>query len=92
MSDELLACWAAMVAFVEDVHAPQDQLSEAQWKAAERVLAAIPELAPTIEDHILAIALGVMLGEIDAPDLADDDWTVADRMLADYTQKVEAQA
>lgn len=35
--DEIVAVWAALCAMVEDVHAPQDNLTEAQWAAAERL-------------------------------------------------------
>lgn len=92
MSDELTACWAALVAFVQDIHAPQDQLTEAQWKAAERLADAIPYHQRTPEDHVLSVALLTMLGEIDAPDLSEQQWTIADRMLAEYAQKVDEQA
>lgn len=39
--DERHACWAALVAMVDDVHSPQDNLSEVQWAAAERALVAL---------------------------------------------------
>jgi hypothetical protein len=89
VSTEVRACWAALVAYVEDVHAPQDQLSEKEWKAAEVLVRAIPDPAATVEDEILANALLTMLGEIDAPDMPEDRWLIADRMLAEYTALVE---
>lgn len=88
-SDELTACWAAFVAFVQDVHAPQDQLTERQWQAADRLAAAIPYPAATDEDRILALALAVMRGELDAPGLSDADWATAERMLTEYAGHVE---
>lgn len=87
--DETVACWAAMVAFVEDVHAPQYNLNEQQWQAAERVAGAIPDPPPSAEDRMLATALAVMTDEIDTPDLPDEDWAVADRLLADLTAALE---
>lgn len=89
-TDEAVACWAALVAFVEDVHAPQDQLTEAQWQAAERLQAAIAFPEPSIEDKVLNVALLVMLGKVDAPDLPEDEWAVAERMLTEYTALVKA--
>ena len=37
--------WAAMCAMVEDIHAPQDNLSEAEWLMAGRVFAVLNALA-----------------------------------------------
>lgn len=34
---QLHAVWAAMISMVEDVHAPQDQMTEEQWMAAEAI-------------------------------------------------------
>jgi hypothetical protein len=87
--DETVACWAAMVALVEDVHAPQDQLTEVQWQAAEQVAAAIPWPAANAADRVLAIALMVMAGDIDPPDMPDEDWAAAERLLARLTAAVE---
>lgn len=36
--DEKVALWAALVAMLDDVHQPQDNLTEAQWAAAELLL------------------------------------------------------
>lgn len=88
-TDEAVASWAALVAYVEDVHAPQDNLTERQWQAAERLFQyAHPN--PSVEDDILANALGTMLGHFDAPDMPEDRWRVAERMLGEYTALVEA--
>lgn len=42
--DELVAVWAALVALVEDIHAPQDQLSEQEWSSAEDLLARVTSM------------------------------------------------
>lgn len=40
MSDETLrVLWAAMCAMTQDVHAPQDTLTEEQWDAAHEIYA-----------------------------------------------------
>lgn len=39
-ADGLSALWTAMAAMVDDVHAPMDCLSEAEWAAAERLMVA----------------------------------------------------
>lgn len=89
-TDEAIACWAALVAYVQDIHQPQDNLTEAQWKAAERLVNALPTMTGSVEDDILGNALWTMLGEIDPPDMPEDRWTVAERMLTEYTARVEA--
>lgn len=33
--------WAAMCAMVEDIHCPQDSLTEAEWETAEAVFHAL---------------------------------------------------
>ncbi len=88
MSDELIACWAALVAFVEDVHQPQYQLTEAQWKAAERLVNTYQGPA-RLEEKILYDALAVMVHDIPLLRYSDEEWAVADRMLTEYTAKVE---
>ncbi len=90
-TDELVACWAALVAYVDDVHAPQDQLTESQWKAADRLTSVLNHRGPDLqgEDYILFCALGSMLGLFDPPDLPDDDWATAERMRDEYAAKVE---
>lgn len=35
--------WAALQAMVNDVHAPQDNMTEAQWNRAEELLNAVDE-------------------------------------------------
>lgn len=35
--DEVHVIWAAMLAMTHDIHAAQDQLTEEQWKIAEKV-------------------------------------------------------
>jgi hypothetical protein len=45
---ELIAVWAALYAMVEDVHAPQDNLTEAQWAAADRLLKQLTELVDAL--------------------------------------------
>jgi len=89
-TDEQHALWAAFVALIEDVHAPQDQLTEVQWQAAERLSAAIPHLPPDDEQRITSLALLLMLGEIDAPDLSAADWDRAEQLLDQHTRAVEA--
>lgn len=90
-SDEITACWAALVAFVEDVHAPQDQLTEAQWKAAQLLVDAYQ--GPTrLEDKILFDALATMVEDLPVLKYSDEDWAVAERMLTEYTALVEAAA
>lgn len=90
MSDELIACWAALVALVDDIHAPQDNLTEAQWQAAERILDAFPPDPATVEDHMLQQALMVMVHDLDIIDYSVEQWAVAERMREEYTAKVEA--
>ena len=89
--DELKACWAALAAFVQNIHQSQYQLTTKQWQAAERIADAIPYPAPTAEDRILAIALAVMFDEIDAGDLSESEWETAERMLAEYTAHMEGR-
>lgn len=36
-SDEVEVLWAALIAMVDDVHAPQDQLTDEHWIVAERL-------------------------------------------------------
>lgn len=36
--DELYVLWAAMQAMVNDIHAPQDRLTDKQWHLAEMML------------------------------------------------------
>lgn len=35
---DIYVLWAAMVAMVQDIHSPQDNLTEQQWERAERLL------------------------------------------------------
>lgn len=88
--DQTAAIWAALVAFVEDVHAPQDQLTAEQWTAAEQAYNDIPDLNRSPEDHVIGIALAVMLGRLDPPDLSERDWRVAERLLVEFTARAEA--
>ncbi len=85
------AVWAALVAFVEDVHQPQYNLTEAHWDAVEQHIAAIPNTARSQEEHIVAIALAVMLDELDPPDLPEEEWQIAQALLDHYTRAVEGQ-
>lgn len=92
MSDELAACWAALVAFVEDVHAPQDQLTEAQWRAAEQEFGELGDLIQLGDrDQVMFNALGTMLDAFDVPDMEPAAWALAEQMLAEYTAKVEGE-
>lgn len=88
-SNEAHAVWAALVALVLDVHAPQYNLGEAHWNAAEALFNRLPRSGGTVEDRIVMIALAVMQDLIDAPDASESDWLVAERMLAEYTNYVE---
>lgn len=91
--DELQACWAALVSFVEDVHQPQDQLTAAQWRAAEQEFGELGDLIQLGDrDQVMFNALGTMFDAFDAPDMDAETWTVAERMLAEYTAKVEGRA
>jgi hypothetical protein len=36
--EEIFVVWAALEAMVEDIHAPQDGLTEEQWELAARLL------------------------------------------------------
>lgn len=88
-TDEAVACWAALVAFVEDVHQPQYQLTETQWAAAERLVDSYA--GPScLEDKILFDALAVMVHDLPVLKYSDEDWAVAERMLTEYTALVEA--
>lgn len=91
VAEAVVACWAALVAFVRDVHQPQYNLTEQQWTSAQRVKDSIPYPAPTTEDEILAVALCVMFDEVDPPDLDQDKWQAAERLLAGYTELVKEQ-
>lgn len=88
-SDEAHAVWAALVALVLDVHAPQYNLGEAHWSAAEVLFNRLPQPGVTVEDRIVVMALAVMQDLIDAPNISSSDWLVAERMLAEYTSYVE---
>lgn len=91
MSDELIACWAALVAYVDDIHQPQYNLTKPQWTAAQRLLGALNVSADLAgEDLVLFNALATMLDELDAPDMDDEAWQLAERMRTEYTAKVEA--
>ncbi len=89
--DEQVACWAALVAYVQDVHAPWDNLTEAQWVAADRLTNALNQEGAALdgEQYILFCALASSLGLIDSPDLDEDGWATAERMLAEYAAKVD---
>jgi hypothetical protein len=90
-SDELVACWAALVAFDDDVHAPQDNLTADQWRAAEQLVSELNDCPSlTGKEEVMFAALGSMLGKFDPPDLSEDRWALAEQMLAEYTAKVEA--
>lgn len=87
---ELLARWAALVAYVEDVHQPQDNLDEESWAAAERTLSAMSERHHLVgDDRILFNALGSMLDQFDPPDMDEAGWVAAETLLAAYTQALE---
>ncbi len=90
VSDELVACWAALVAYVEDVHAPWDNLTKGQWDAADRLIKVLNRAEQSVEDYILFAALASSIGLVDPPDLSSEDWATAARMLVEYTAKVEA--
>lgn len=91
-SDELVACWAALVAYVDDIHAPQDNLTTEQWAAAERLTNVLNSRSGELvgQDAVLFAALGSMLGQFDPPDLDEGQWALAEQMLAEYTTKAEA--
>lgn len=90
-TDEAVTCWAALVAYVDDVHAPQDNLTEAQWKVADQFTNVLNHRGEALqgEDYILFAALGTMLGLFDPPDLDEADWATAERMRDEYTALVE---
>lgn len=94
MSDDTVrACWAALVAYVEDVHSPQDQLTEAQWRAAEQEFGELGDLTQLGDrDQVMFNALGTMLEAFDAPDMNAEVWVCAEQLLVEYTAKVEAQS
>lgn len=48
--DELRAVWAALVAMVQDIHAPQDLLSEDEWQAGEDLLARVTSMMEGVTD------------------------------------------
>lgn len=84
------ACWAALVALVEDIHAPQYNLTEAQWNAAAQIFQAIPQPTSSLEDRILFIALAIMHDMMDAPPMSETEWNFASKMLIEYTAYIEA--
>lgn len=85
--DETSACWAALVALVDDVHAPQDQLTLEQWSAAETLCAQLDRQATLEGDgRILFVALAVMLDLIDCPDMPEPWWTNAEQLRDRYDQ------
>lgn len=88
--DEITACWAALIALVQDVHQPQYMLTGQQWAAAERVLASLPEKSCNVEEQILTAALTIMIHDLDVPPYTDTEWAAAQHHLNHYTQLVEA--
>ncbi|WP_433730831.1 hypothetical protein ACQP2Y_21125 [Actinoplanes sp. CA-051413] len=91
--DELHTRWAALAAYVSDIHQPQYNLGADCWKLAERAFWPMNDREQlSTEDRILFNALGAMLEQFDYQDMSDDDWAVAERMLAEYTAAVDARA
>ncbi len=90
-TDELVACWAALVALVDDIHAPQDNLTEAQWQSVDPIFTYLNHRSDLDgDDYLLFVALAVMFGNVDPPDFDDAQWARLEQMRDEYTAKVEA--
>lgn len=91
--DELYDRWAALLAYVDDNHQVQYALGEVRWQIVEKAFWAMNEAsAPRTEDRIIFNAFGTMLEQFDYQDMTDEDWAVADRVLAEHTAAVETRA
>lgn len=49
--DELFAVWAALCVMTQDVHAPQDCLTEEQWAAAEKLYEKLTDFVDRKNGH-----------------------------------------
>ncbi|GAA0529430.1 hypothetical protein GCM10010172_07640 [Paractinoplanes ferrugineus] len=88
MSDELIACHAALAAFVQGVRTHQDQLTPEQWRAAELMIRTYRGPA-CVEDKVLHDALVEMVEDVPVLHYSAEELAVAERVLAEYTTKVE---
>ncbi len=88
--DDAHTIWAALVAMIQDVHAPQYTLTDAQWQAAERMVDNYAGPA-SAEEKIVFDALVMMVHDL--PILAYDDveQATANALLDFYTRTMEGQ-
>ncbi len=91
LNDPDTARYAALIALLTGIHAPQYGLTGAQWDAAEAEFDRLNDTSTTSpEDEVLLLAFGVMLDQTDRPDLSSHQLAVAEKMLARFTIRIDA--
>ncbi|MFF0822457.1 hypothetical protein ACFYUR_19010 [Micromonospora haikouensis] len=80
-----VAEYAALIAYIHDIHAPQDNLTEKQWQAAQQWLATYT--GPTsIEEKVTFDAVAVMVHDLPVLGWTPEEETAALRLIAAHDQ------
>lgn len=77
--------YAALIAYIHNIHAPQDNLTEQQWQAAEQWLDAYRGPA-SIDEKVIFDAVAVMVHDLPLLIWTAEEEAAALRLIAGHEQ------